>query len=277
MKLVNNFKTELNTLNGKVAALESRIDTVGQTDEIEQMAQLGKKIAEVNAHDTRYRDTATNGKDETTDIIKQYLHEQSEQLTNKLDSVVSAIKSANKDLVSFLTTSDHFQAQNKAQPKKDVLVLKNNSTEENKALNNKMQPTLEVKASSGSNSASGASGRICSGPERPSLKVANKNIGERMVKLSWVYLSNLDIETKPDDILAVLDPKFTHIYQCHKLPSRFENPNSAAFKLGIPEELEEKYLSTNFWPDGCVVGRYKNVEPQPQLAPHSRQPDHKLN
>ncbi|CAG9773583.1 unnamed protein product [Ceutorhynchus assimilis] len=76
-----------------------------------------------------------------------------------------------------------------------------------------------------------------------------------MVKLTWVYLSNLDFETKPDDILAVLDPKFAHIYQCHKLPSRFENPNSAAFKLGIPEELEEKYLSTNF----CVVGRYKNV------------------
>ncbi|CAG9768102.1 unnamed protein product [Ceutorhynchus assimilis] len=136
MKLISNLKTEVNTLNGKVASLESRIDTVGQTDEKEQVAQLGKKITEVNAHDTCYRNTATNRKDETTDVIKQYLHEQSEQLTNKLDSVVSAIKSANKDLVSFLTKSDHFQAQNKAQPKKDVLVLKNNSTEENRALNN---------------------------------------------------------------------------------------------------------------------------------------------
>lgn len=102
---------------------------------------------------------------------------------------------------------------------------------------------------------SNARGMICRGTTT-SLKVANANIGERLAKLSWIYLSNLDVNTTPDNIIEALDQNFKHLYKCEKLPSKFKNPRSAAFKLGVPEQFENKYLSVDFWPDGCFVGKY---------------------
>lgn len=261
-KLVKSFKAEVTELKAKIVSLETKYHDTKQTDLGKQVTQMEENISEMRkqvqiANKTSHASTTAIEVQDITTVIKTYLDKQSEQMTNKLESVVGAIKSANKDLVSFLTTSDKFPHK-KQQTAKNVppeLSLYKNVVV--KGPTNSVQPA-EDQITNSTESAIKSDGRICSGPERPMLKVANKNIGERIVKLSWIYLSNLDVQTKPDDILAVLDPKLAHIYQCHKLPSRFQNPNSAAFKLGIPEDLEEKYLSTDFWPDGCVVDRYRN-------------------
>lgn len=101
----------------------------------------------------------------------------------------------------------------------------------------------------------GRKGRICSGPQRESLKIANPNI-IKYQKLKFIYISNLDVNTTPENITDLLDPKSKDLYVCEKLRSRFKNPRSAAFKLGVPEELEVQYLSPDFWPSGCYVATF---------------------
>lgn len=103
---------------------------------------------------------------------------------------------------------------------------------------------------------SGKQGMICVGPPRRNLQVANPSIGSGE-KLSFIYLSNLNINTSPESILEVLDPKYRHLYVCTKLRSKFERPRSAAFKLGIPETMKNLYLSKDFWPTGCYVAEFK--------------------
>lgn len=106
------------------------------------------------------------------------------------------------------------------------------------------------------NTRSGKQGMICVGPARQNLQVANPAIGSGE-KLSFIYLSNLNIDTSPESILEVLDPKYRHLYICTKLRSKFERPRSAAFKLGVPETMKNQYLSKDFWPTGCYVAEFK--------------------
>lgn len=200
--------------------------------------------------------------------IERQLKDQSMDISNKLNSVVEAIKDTNKELIQMLFPSTGIpvarvstagQGENSstwnhtlsgAGPVMGVgLDTLNSGVNRDKSVNN----------SGGKNDANKkivSSGKICTGPEYPGLKVANKNIGERIAKLSWIYLSNLDVNTTPQDVVSVLDRKYAHIYQCQKLPSKFKNPMSAAFRLGVPEELKNKYLSSDSWPDGCYVDEY---------------------
>lgn len=59
----------------------------------------------------------------------------------------------------------------------------------------------------------------------PISNVANLNIGQRLAKQSWIYLSNLDINSTPSDIIDVLDGQYKNLY-------RFGNPTRSTFKLG---------------------------------------------
>ena len=99
-------------------------------------------------------------------------------------------------------------------------------------------------------------GKICSGPGKANIKVANPNIGERLAKLSWIYISNIHVATTSEHIIEALDPTHKHLYKCEKLQSKYKNPKSVSFKLGVPENLEAEYMSPDFWPDGAYIAKY---------------------
>lgn len=113
-------------------------------------------------------------------------------------------------------------------------------------------------------------GTICSGPSRTSIRVANPNIGERLAKLSWIYISNIDVNTTPENIIEALDPTHKNLYKCEKLPSKYRNPQSASFKLGVPETLEGHYMSSDFWPDGAYIAKYYPPQFTSNINRHGR-------
>lgn len=210
--------------------LESEVDNLKQ----QFVQKAAPSPITSHARDKDCIDTAT---------LNQALNEQSEHLTNKLNEMAHVIRDSNIDLVKCLTSN--------------ISVSNNTAEVEFGVTRNQREYSNTVAQKNPSLKNTNKKGTICCGPNKPSLKIANPNIGERLAKLSWIFLANLEVNTSPADITEILDPQYNHLYKCEKLKSKYRNPRSAAFKLGVPELMEPKCLAPDFWPDGCYVDHYR--------------------
>ncbi|KAG5864788.1 hypothetical protein JTB14_000718 [Gonioctena quinquepunctata] len=77
-----------------------------------------------------------------------------------------------------------------------------------------------------------------------------------IVRRSWIYLSNLNNETTPKDILDCLDQRYSNQYVCEKINRKYES-RVASFRLGVPMHMENGVKSLNFWLAGTFVDSYR--------------------
>ncbi|KAG5894053.1 hypothetical protein JTB14_037895 [Gonioctena quinquepunctata] len=77
-----------------------------------------------------------------------------------------------------------------------------------------------------------------------------------IVRRSWIYLSNLNNETTPKDILDCLDQRYSNQYVCEKINKKYES-RVASFRLGVPMHMENEVKSLNFWLAGTFVDSYR--------------------
>ncbi|KAG5866701.1 hypothetical protein JTB14_018608 [Gonioctena quinquepunctata] len=66
-----------------------------------------------------------------------------------------------------------------------------------------------------------------------------------IVRRSWIYLSNLNNETTPKDILDCLDQRYSNQYVCERINKKYES-QVASFRLGVPMHMKNEVKSLNF-------------------------------
>lgn len=86
-----------------------------------------------------------------------------------------------------------------------------------------------------------------------SLKVAQK--------MSFLFLSGLDPEVTGQSVAEYLETKNLKVTNCEKMKTKKSNHHSS-FKLTVPYEHREQYLTGDLWPRGVIINHFLNLQRQ---------------
>lgn len=95
------------------------------------------------------------------------------------------------------------------------------------------------------------------------LKVAEASIRQK-IDMCWIFVSNLDPNTKESDIIDFLKAKNLHENcRCFKMTTKKDNIKSS-FKLGIPTQMKNAVMESTIWPKGIMVNHFMNISRRPK-------------
>ena len=82
----------------------------------------------------------------------------------------------------------------------------------------------------------------------------------QIIKLEWVFLSGLDLDTKPEDIMEFLNQfQLDKGCQCSKMKTKKDHLYSS-FKLGVPGDKKSLIMNADLWPCGTIINHFQNLQ-----------------
>lgn len=243
LKEVDSQSKLLQKMTLKISALEESIkksDTIiaqqnDQTSKIiseltERITALEEKLADYQGSDNDCRvaeiDSQLTQRESQTGLIalvSEKLKIQSEEISCKLDNVVGAIKSTNKELVRFLAQSS-----------------------------TSLEPPINNIGSAVAASVTGTPELL---PAKQSAIVRGTNSGPSDISAAiprkWFYVGNLDSECTTDSLIKHLDTRGLKPLSCEKLQR--DGEDKASFKISVTPDKESSILNGDNWPANIIV------------------------
>lgn len=79
-------------------------------------------------------------------------------------------------------------------------------------------------------------------------------------KLDWIFVSGLHPDTREEEVMEFLTKNgLGSGCRCFKMMTRKSTIRSS-FKLGVPAESREDYMSSDLWPTGTLISPFQNLQ-----------------
>lgn len=79
-------------------------------------------------------------------------------------------------------------------------------------------------------------------------------------KLDWIFVSGLHPDTREDEVMEFLTKNgLASGCRCFKMMTR-KSKIKSSFKLGVPAESREDYMSSDLWPTGTLISPFQNLQ-----------------
>ncbi|CAG9765426.1 unnamed protein product [Ceutorhynchus assimilis] len=264
LKQLPSMLKKIPALEQAVVDLESKVKNLEQQN---QQPDLDKEINEIKEKMSNYeknqqksekscnQNLNLNNQSQIIDneslckTIKNELKSQSELLASQLQTVVSNIRDANKDLVRFLTEKSPDENW-----KRNTFV--NNQINLDTVRNATANATEKIMAHNSNHKSSKnlAKQKLdsrgeCASSSKQGIKGAKKNSSglTAATKQSWFYVGNLGAGTSMEQLKEHLTSHNIHVLTIDKLPTK--NQHVASFKISVDPKYEPDQLDAEIWPE----------------------------
>ncbi|XP_050312962.1 uncharacterized protein LOC126748003 [Anthonomus grandis grandis] len=229
-KKIEEMEQDIEYLKTKPPMLVLSSETVTEVDEISENSKQGRD-------------------DDLLTTINGALKDQSEQIAIKLDGIVQAIKSTNKELVEFLT-----QNITKSSP------VTKTPLQEKKLLNitnaNPAKELMQTRPTIANGISASSSATINQTSISNQIQSMVKGTGRVLditaaAERKWYYVGNLHPDCTEERLKDHLIKNDIDLSSCEKLNSQFDH--KVAFKISFEPQLEKLVLNSDLWPLNVVV------------------------